>query len=67
MVTINLRADSGFAREGLMSWCETNRIDYVLGLARNPRLVREIAVELDLARAAAEETGKAARCFRDFR
>jgi hypothetical protein len=66
-VRIVLRADSGFAREGLMSWCETNRIDYVLGLARNPRLVREIAVELDLARAAAEETGKAARCFRDFR
>ena len=39
----------------------------MLGLARNARLVREIAAELDLARAVAEETGEAARCFKDFR
>ena len=50
-----------------MAWCEANQVDYVLGLARNPRLVREIAAELDQARAAAEETGKAARRFKDFR
>jgi len=66
-VQIVLRADSGFAREELMRWCEANQVEYVLGLARNPRLVREIASELGQARAAAEETGKAARCFRDFR
>ena len=65
-VRITLRADSGFAREALMSWCEVNRVEYVFGLARNPRLVREIAAELELARAVAEETGKAARCFKDF-
>ena len=66
-VRIVLRADSGFARDGLMGWCEANQVDYVFGLARNPRLVREIAAELDQARAAAEETGAAARCFKDFR
>jgi hypothetical protein len=66
-VRIVLRADSGFAREVLMVWCEANRVDYVFGLARNSRLVGEIAAELALARAAAEETGKAARCFKDFR
>jgi hypothetical protein len=66
-VRIVLRADSGFARDELMAWAERNRVDYVLGLARNPRLVREISAELDQARAAAEEAGKAARCFRDFR
>jgi len=27
-VRILLRADSGFARDALMSWCELNRIDY---------------------------------------
>ena len=26
-VKIVLRADSGFAREGLMGWCEANRVD----------------------------------------
>ena len=43
---ILLRADSGFAREALMAWCEQNRIDFVFGLARNARLVEEIYVEL---------------------
>jgi Transposase DDE domain group 1 len=37
-VQILLRADSGFARDELMAWCEANRIDYVFGLARNARL-----------------------------
>src|SRR5438045_999246 len=32
-VRILLRADSGFAREVLMAWCEKNRVDYVFGLA----------------------------------
>ena len=42
-VRIVLRADSGFAREALMAWCEENRVDYLFGLARNERLVAEIA------------------------
>ena len=28
-----LRADSGFARDELMDWCEQNRVDFVNGLA----------------------------------
>src|SRR5712691_2192 len=32
---IILRADSGFAREALMGWCEANAVDYIFGLARN--------------------------------
>src|ERR1700749_4017032 len=66
-VRILLRADSGFCREDLMAWCEANRVDYVFGLARNPRLTAEIATEMAAARAAAERTGKPARRFRDFR
>src|ERR1700739_701478 len=37
-VKIVPRADSGFCREELMSWCEQNRVDYVFGLARNKAL-----------------------------
>ena len=66
-VRILLRADSGFCREELMAWCEAKRVDYVFGLARNPRLTAEIATEMAAARAAAERTGKPARRFRDFR
>jgi hypothetical protein len=38
------RADSGFAREAVMAWCEANRIDYLFGLARND-LVPHSALE----------------------
>jgi hypothetical protein len=66
-VRILLRADSGFAREVLMAWCEENRVDYVFGLARNTRLVAMIEAELAAAKALAEKTGRPARRFKDFR
>jgi len=65
-VRILLRADSGFAREELMNWCELNRVDFVFGLARNARLVEEIYVELAQAEEEAAQTGKPARRFKDF-
>ena len=30
-----IRGDSGFCREPIMTWCEDNGVDYVLGLAQN--------------------------------
>ncbi len=66
-VRILLRADSGFAREPLMAWCEANGIDYVIGLARNTRLAAEIAVEMIQAEAEAERKRAPARRFKDFR
>jgi hypothetical protein len=66
-VRILLRADSGFAREALMAWCEANRVDYLFGLARNARLAGEIEAEMGAARAEAEAAGRPARRFRDFR
>jgi hypothetical protein len=65
-VRILLRADSGFAREALMAWCEENRVDYLFGLARNTRLVAMIEDELATARATAEKTGRPARRFKEF-
>jgi Transposase DDE domain group 1 len=66
-VRILLRADSGFAREPLMAWCEANRVDFVFGLARNPRLVEEISIDLAWAEEEATRTGQPARRFKDFR
>jgi hypothetical protein len=65
-VEICLRADSGFARDELMSWCEENGVDYVFGLARNRRLEPMIAAELAQAKTALQETGKAARSFKEL-
>jgi hypothetical protein len=65
-VSILLRADSGFARDELMAWCEANGIDYVFGLARNERLVGAIAEDLATAEAQSLARGGAARRFADF-
>jgi hypothetical protein len=61
-----IRADSGFAREELMAWCEKNGVHYVFGLARNDRLVAKIGRELKGAQKEASRAGRAARRFKDF-
>ncbi len=66
-VEIWIRADSGFARESILAWCEAQSVGYVVGLARNPRLVRAIEEELERVREEAQRTGEKARCFRDLR
>jgi hypothetical protein len=65
-VEIVLRADSGFARDELMAWCEADRVDYIFGLARNDRLVGVIAEELAAAAAESLAQGRPARRFVDF-
>jgi hypothetical protein len=65
-VRILLRADSGFARENLMAWCEENGVDYLFGLARNTRLVEEITAELAEAAEESARTKAPARRFKDF-
>ena len=65
-VRIILRADSGFARDALMAWCEENGVDYLLGLAKNKRLIRAIGAGLAAAKAESRQTGKPARRFRDL-
>jgi len=66
-VEIWIRADSGFAREAIMAWCEENHVQYVLGLARNARLVRALGAELEEVRQEHERTGRSAQRFKDFR
>ena len=63
---IVLRADSGFARDALMGWCESHGVDYVFGLARNARLQRAIGQAQQRMRARFEQTGQACREFVDL-
>jgi hypothetical protein len=65
-VQIIVRGDSGFCREEIMAWCESHQVDYVLGLAKNARLIREIEPELAQAREMAQATGQAARVYKEF-
>jgi len=65
-VRVILRADSGFAREALMAWCEDHGVDYLFGLQRNARLAGAIAAELAAAAAASQASGQPARRFKDL-
>jgi hypothetical protein len=65
-VKITIRGDSGFCREHIMAWCESQNVDFILGLAKNRRLIATIADELRQAEAQFIQTGSAARVFKDF-
>src|SRR5215471_15929065 len=62
-----VRADSGFAREELMVWCEANDVHFLFGLAKNPRLIAKISSEMARAEAKSRRTGNSVRYFKDFR
>jgi hypothetical protein len=67
-VRIIVRGDSGFCRDEIMSYCERNeKVDYVLGLAKNDRLNKGIEAEMARAQQLQQQTQKAARVFKDFR
>jgi len=65
-VKIILRGDSGFCRNELMSWCESNQVGFVFGLARNQRLRKIIGAQMHEAAQQWRETGKPARVFSEF-
>jgi hypothetical protein len=66
MTRIILRADSGFARDALMTWCEADGVDFIFGLAKNVRLNRAIGTELVEAREESGTTGRPARRFKEL-
>lgn len=63
---IIVRGDSGFCREELMGWCEAHGVDYVLGLARNDRLLALLGPALSRARARACLCGGRTREFAEL-
>jgi hypothetical protein len=65
-VQIVIRGDSGFCRDHIMTWCEQNNVDYVLGLAKNKRLLEMMAEPMQQAQTLFEQTGQASRVFKDL-
>jgi hypothetical protein len=64
---ITVRGDSGFCREELMAWCEAHEVYYVLGLARNARLIELLTPALVRARERAVLCGGHTREFADLK
>lgn len=65
-VHIIIRGDSGFCRDEIMSWCEANGVDYILGLAKNKRLLKQIVKQREHVWRKHVRTGRACRKFRHF-
>ncbi len=68
-VRIIVRADSGFAREPIMNWCEQHGVYYVIGMSRNERLCKQLE-ELFIQMEEEVDEGELklpSRRFKDFR
>jgi hypothetical protein len=62
-VKIIVRADSGFCRWRLMRWCDRHGVDYILGLAKNPVLLRKAQPWMQQAAGQFQGTGQKQRVF----
>ena len=65
-VDIVVRGDSAFCRHRMLDWCERNGVRYIVGLARNAVLEREVQVACEVARDGFEATGRKSRLFTAF-
>jgi len=66
LVKILLRGDSGFCRDELMRWCEAHGVKYLLGLAKNKRLLKRITRPMKKAKRDWAISGRASRRFIQF-
>ena len=62
-VRIIMRADSGFCRWRMLSWCERNNVDYVVGFARNTRVSGNAGHILEQAALRHQRSGMKQRLF----
>ena len=61
-----IRADSGFCRDRMLTWCDRHEVKYVIGLARTSRLLAATAGLLQQAEQEFKRTGKKQRLFTAF-
>jgi hypothetical protein len=64
-VRIIFRADGGFCRRKILSWCERHDVFYIVGYTRNSRLSAMIQQNLKLAEQRCDDTGEKQRDFMD--
>jgi hypothetical protein len=62
-VRLTIRADSGFCRWVMLRWCDNNNVKYIIGLAKNPKLIAMSSQWLIAAEEASKKENKAQRVF----
>src|SRR5262249_31403714 len=66
-VRITFRGDSGFCRRKMLRWCDRHGVGYLVGLARNPVLLRQAEPWARQAAAQFAATAEKQRLFGEFR
>lgn len=66
-VKITIRADSGFCRHRMLSWCERHGIFYIIGIGKNNVLMREAKELIELSRSAYAITDEKVRIFGEIK
>jgi len=62
---IVFRGDCSFYRPRILEWCDRNRVDYLVGISKNSRLLKEVDAPMMLVRTTQWEVGgKVAKTFR---
>lgn len=62
-VKIVFRGDSGFCRWRILRWCDRHGVDYLVGLAKNSRLIDLSKSLLEQAEQAFQQSGQPQRLF----
>jgi hypothetical protein len=62
-VKIIFRGDSGFCRWKMLRWCDRHAVDYIVGLAKNPVLIRLSHTLMSEAENAFKNTSQKQRLF----
>jgi hypothetical protein len=65
-VKIIFRGDAGFCRCKMLSWCERHHIGYIVGIAKNTRLNKQIRSLMEQAEQSQQELGHKVRWFTEF-
>jgi hypothetical protein len=67
-VKILIRGDGGFARDGLMTWCEDQEnVEFLFGIGRNNRLKNRVAKRMAAVKKQVETEAVAVRQFQELR
>lgn len=65
-VKIIFRGDSGFCRWKMLRWCDRQGVDFIVGLARNSRLVERSKPLMEQAKQQFEQSGQKQRLFAEL-
>ena len=66
-VRIIFRGDSGFCRHKMFDWCESNKVQYIVGIAKNNRLSEGAKDIIELSRQLYKETIKKLQVYNEIK